>query len=259
MVMEEHPASPINRIMHDTTPCALLLLPAELRLQIYNYVIPKVPLSQPRTQYSGLVFSCKQTRAEMEPTILKIMHDVLAGIAKTCLEVWQDDITFATSHTLFELENLTVLGGFKWRRTPESYNQRRWDHPILKLLKMHFHALTIKAACKHDDTDSRPHGVYFHWIAFPFKDPLRKDAKRGTAVKSFEFDCSATRTCPYARRRSLSARIIKDINSAGIWEVRVREDEDRNTINVRFGRLPVVSTLNAVPEGCTDNNDVTCG
>jgi hypothetical protein len=66
--------------------CPLLNLLTELRLQIYSYVVPKVPRSQVRTMYSGLVLSCKTIRDEIEPTILRIMYNVLAGIAQVSLE-----------------------------------------------------------------------------------------------------------------------------------------------------------------------------
>jgi hypothetical protein len=246
--------------MNDNTPCHFLLLPAELRLQIYNYVIPEVPLRQPRTQYSGLVFSCRQTRAELEPTILKVMRDVLAGIAEACTEIWHHDITFKTFHTLSELENLTVLGGFDWRRRRPlgEYPHRRSDHPLVKLLEMHFHALTIKAACKHDDTELEAHGIYSTWITEPFIASPTDDAKRRPAVKSFEYDCSAIFTCTRALPRDLRLGLKKSIIREHVWELCTRKNEDGHSIAFRFERLPSSPASAAPPEGYIDTNNVTC-
>jgi hypothetical protein len=49
----------------------LLQLPTELRLQIYGYVVPDVPLSVPPNQFTGLLYSCKTILNELEPEICK--------------------------------------------------------------------------------------------------------------------------------------------------------------------------------------------
>lgn len=62
--------------------------------------------------YSGLVFSYKTIRDEIEPTILKIMHK--------SLDSWNDDIVFDAPHTLYKLENLSlrlILNGIAAVRT----------------------------------------------------------------------------------------------------------------------------------------------
>lgn len=80
--------------MDNVDPCCLLMLPAELRLHIHSYVIPDPPLSEPLAQYSGLLHSCKQVRAEMEPEIKKRVNQMLANILEELVAKYHNEITF---------------------------------------------------------------------------------------------------------------------------------------------------------------------
>ncbi|KAH7408122.1 hypothetical protein DE146DRAFT_362983 [Phaeosphaeria sp. MPI-PUGE-AT-0046c] len=79
-------------------------LPAEIRLQIYDYIIPLVPLSKPRSDYVGLLYTSKQIRSEFEPEILKAMRPALVTFCNT-VRRGTDSITFKEFHTFHELEN----------------------------------------------------------------------------------------------------------------------------------------------------------
>ena len=51
----------------------LLRLPCELRLRIYDGLLPIIPLKSdsPPTQFTGLLYSCKTIQHELEPEICK--------------------------------------------------------------------------------------------------------------------------------------------------------------------------------------------
>jgi hypothetical protein len=71
--------------MASGTLCAILSLPTELRLRIYEVVIPEIPLCVHRTVYSGLLYACKQIQYEIEPIILAAMNTNLIRIGEICL------------------------------------------------------------------------------------------------------------------------------------------------------------------------------
>jgi hypothetical protein len=58
----------------------LLSLPAELRLAIYDFAIPDIPLHHHRSRYVGLVNTCRLMRTEAEPIILK----------RICATLWSE-------------------------------------------------------------------------------------------------------------------------------------------------------------------------
>lgn len=115
----------------------LLDLPAELRLQIYEYAVPAIPLHARRAEYTGLVYACKHTQTEVTPLILQRMRDIFVGISKECLEVWDEEVTFSNAQTLHELENLVVERRVKVKMSTK-------DHPLTQLLDMHFKRLNIR-------------------------------------------------------------------------------------------------------------------
>jgi hypothetical protein len=88
----------------------LLTLPAELRLRIYNHVIPMVPLSEPRSQYIGLLHTSQQLRSEVLPELLAAMRRALHTHLDNpnSRRGYITSITFDEFHSLYELENLTI-------------------------------------------------------------------------------------------------------------------------------------------------------
>jgi hypothetical protein len=112
-------------------------LPAELRLHIYDLVLPSIPLSAPRSQYAGLLYSKKLIRHELQSEILKRMEAFLCDIQQRCTSARLPAFHWETPTDLTHLYNLTVF-----RPADEMYFNRR--DPFMALMYMNFHTLRIK-------------------------------------------------------------------------------------------------------------------
>ncbi|KAF1962146.1 hypothetical protein CC80DRAFT_155578 [Byssothecium circinans] len=116
----------------------LLSLPPELRLRIYFYLIPNIPLSSPATQFTGLLYSCKYIRSELEPEIIKLMFAFLRSVQDRTSKSSYANITFDTPHKLGDVLNLRV----ERDSGPGAIYAR--DDPFIALLYMHLSSLTIQ-------------------------------------------------------------------------------------------------------------------
>jgi hypothetical protein len=121
----------------------LIELPVELRLRVYDFVICPKPLSEPRTEYTGLLYSCKLLRRELESEILKRMTAFLFKKQRQCRKAHPSDrddvpqdLEFNIPHDLSSLYNLRV------ERSSYQILFGR-DDPFLGLMYMHFNTLTI--------------------------------------------------------------------------------------------------------------------
>jgi hypothetical protein len=114
----------------------LLDLPTELRLRIYDFVVPPIPLSAPPAQYTGLLCSCRLVRYELGPEILKRMVAFLNKVQARCRQVYPEDLSFEALQDLDSLYNLRVT-------RPTKYNMFRRDDPFMALMYMYFNTLTI--------------------------------------------------------------------------------------------------------------------
>jgi hypothetical protein len=170
--------------------CALLKLPAELRLRIYEFVIPEVPLFVHQIVYSGLLYACKQTRSEIEPIILKDMATELTRIAGICLYNFDMEFVFDPPSTLRDLENLITTARSDWQSLDPT--RREWN-PVITLSRMHFESLVIKVVCKHDIPMKR-HKTRVDILTRPL---LTKVGRKGVVqVKSLTVDYSSPISCP---------------------------------------------------------------
>lgn len=131
-------------------PNHLLTLPTELRLRIYNYAIPTVPLSEPRSQYIGLLYTSKQIRSEVLPELLAAMRCALHNHFNdsNSKRGYITSITFDDFHTLYELENLTIriiLEPKPDNFQADTYSQAQLTSDVLLgVLAYRFNILTIK-------------------------------------------------------------------------------------------------------------------
>lgn len=82
-----------------------LLLPAELRILIYEFLLPQNPLSVPRAYYNGLLNACQTTRQELKPQIIERASRCLAKLLQSDA---QTAIDFTAPKTLHDVYNLSV-------------------------------------------------------------------------------------------------------------------------------------------------------
>jgi hypothetical protein len=86
---------------------SLLDLPAELRLHIYDYYVPDNPLKVPPGEFSGLLYSCRHMRSELEPFNCEAIAQSIQDIAKDIRDKG-DDIIYTPPITFHGWFNLTV-------------------------------------------------------------------------------------------------------------------------------------------------------
>jgi hypothetical protein len=176
--------------MANGTLCALLRLPTELRLRIYDFIIPEVPLLVHRIVYSGLLYSCKQTRYELERIVLTAMNNELTQITEICLYNFDMEIVFDPPSTLQALENMTVTARSEWQSLDPT--RRTWN-PLITLSRMHFESLMIKVVCKHN-TSMKRHKTRVDILTRPL---LTRAEREGVVpIKSLTVDYSAPISCP---------------------------------------------------------------
>jgi hypothetical protein len=113
----------------------LLSLPVELRLHIYSYVVPKTPLEMPLNTYSGLLYSCKAIRDELEPDICKKMAAHVDGIASS-IQKGGDSITYTCPSTVTGWLNLTVS-------RPKQKDMFLLSDPFMNFSLCNFNTLTV--------------------------------------------------------------------------------------------------------------------
>ncbi|OAL07712.1 hypothetical protein IQ06DRAFT_289382 [Phaeosphaeriaceae sp. SRC1lsM3a] len=192
----------------------LLSLPAELRLRIYDYVIPEVPLSEQRSQYVGLVYSSKQIRSETEPEVLKAMRDALNTYFNTARRGYIASITFDEFNSLHELENLVIHVHMDCERvTPrnEGFELKRTQR-LLHVMDYRFNALTmnISSTARYAERVRRSTLWRLFGLRFactPEKFPL-------PAIKMIRVDW----------RRASGYLAVKDEFQNSTWLLKIEED-----------------------------------
>jgi hypothetical protein len=223
--------------MDAATCCRLLDLPAEMRLLIYSYVVPDIPLSVPRAQYQGLVYTCKQTRNELEPEIFQAMRSVFTKITQEICERFDDDITFSTFHSFRELENIQIKARLSWRIKERHALNYRDFHPIRKLLDFHFDAVTIYIKCKPGPDNgyyAKPPCAWFmDWIVKPF---FKRPERVAIKLKSLVVDHTEELTCSHARVIRVSRISASRILNSKIWDIKHYKNDDGQEVAFRLMR-----------------------
>jgi hypothetical protein len=116
---------------------SLLELPTELRLQIYSYFLPDVPLSVPPNEFTGLLYSCKTILYELEPEICKRLTVAVNAIDELIRASWDGKGIQYTPPTTFRgWRSLDVY------RTVESKHFMPGD-PYLLFKDLYFDTFTI--------------------------------------------------------------------------------------------------------------------
>jgi hypothetical protein len=195
----------------------LLVLPAELRLHIYNYVVPAIPLHAPRSEYTGLVYSCRQTRAEMMPMVLARMCDTFASISKMSFDNWNEEVIFGNPQTLHELENLDVERHVKGEMHITS-------HPLLQLLDMHFELLSIRLSRTSDSKSTvRKRAAFPHSMIRRFNN----DGEHGDMPKVHMLDYDWSQAMgTYKRANWVPTHYENNIHLHKDWLMSIRDNEE---------------------------------
>ncbi|KAH7080618.1 hypothetical protein BKA63DRAFT_488357 [Paraphoma chrysanthemicola] len=226
--------------MNDRAKSAFLNLPAELRLQVYNYAIPGIPLSQPRSHYNGLITACRQTRVEVEALILERMRQTLSGIAEESLGKFRDIILFTIPQTLQELSNLSIEMRVAWRVVGNSWDERWTRHPVLGLLDLRLNLLTIKISCNHDENDAAEHEVHLRWMLARFMSTEpEQHVPRINKLNLNWVAASPLYGCPWARFRRdfMGFDDIRNITRDHVWQYTVSKYQARLPLAIRLERL----------------------
>jgi hypothetical protein len=220
--------------MEDRPRKQLLGLPAELRLHIYSYVIPAIPLHAPRSEYTGLVYSCRQTRAEMTPMILARMCDTFASISKESLDDWNEDVNFGNPQDLHELENLVVE-----RRVKGEMHMTL--HPLLRLLDMHFDLLSIRLFRSWDsETTVKKRTAFPHFMIRRFiNDGDHGDLPK---VQILDYDWSQAMGT-HKREHWVPTHYLNNIHLHKDWLMSVRANEEGQQVAIRLERMRGAAVL----------------
>ncbi|PVI04750.1 hypothetical protein DM02DRAFT_161928 [Periconia macrospinosa] len=114
----------------------LLDIPPEMRLRIYELLLAPIPLSKPPSQFTGLLFSCRQIRHELEHIIVARMQNYLLRVQRRCAAMGYR-IQWLPLRTFNDAYNLTVFRGTVMA------NFKRKD-PFMVLFYLYLGTLTIK-------------------------------------------------------------------------------------------------------------------
>ncbi|KAF2832767.1 hypothetical protein CC86DRAFT_65 [Ophiobolus disseminans] len=166
----------------------LLNLSAELRITIYGFLVPDIPLQDPR-QYLGLFYACKQTRAELKPNVFQSMQTTLDRITKDSWIGWDDVVTFRTTHNLHEMDNLVADCGMDFRYyNSYSGEKPRTNHPLRQLFCLHLKSLTINFIRHPTTSKSGPQTMRWFWLVVGFL--MACKAGRISGLQRFRLDWS---------------------------------------------------------------------
>jgi hypothetical protein len=202
----------------ELTHSPILDLAAELRLEIYDYVIPQVPLSVPRSQYAGLVYACRQMKMEVEPLVVKRMQRILTVIAAEAAEGWDDDLTFSQVDTVSDVKNIAVGGRFNFEPATESRRSRR-DHPLLNLLDMHLDSLRVKMTYVQVKSELyQRERLWSRWLLHRFT--RRADQPNTPRVKAFRLEWRGTPMCAWRMLRPFTNGWKERVRARGVWSMR---------------------------------------
>jgi hypothetical protein len=133
---------------------SILSLPAELRLNVYSFVLTSSPLSFPHSAYAGLLYSCKAIYSELEPEIIKRATSVLRSIQDRCRAEHGDiEWKYDEPKCIRELYNMKVCGVIARKNSlvkhssqfthPSRYGMFARSDPFMALFYLHFSTLTI--------------------------------------------------------------------------------------------------------------------
>ncbi|CAI6332419.1 unnamed protein product [Periconia digitata] len=114
----------------------ILDLPPEMRLRIYEYLLAAIPLSTPPSQFTGLLFSCRQIRHELEYLVVTRMRAHFLDIQQRCAAM-DNDIIFAPMTTFNDVYNLKVFRV----PCPRLFNR---NDPFMALFYLYLGTFTIK-------------------------------------------------------------------------------------------------------------------
>lgn len=219
-------------------PSILLSLPAELRLRIYEFVVPIIPLTAPPSEYNGLLYSCRVIRNEMEPEILKRMIAFLLERQDNCRKVYPEDLIFREPRNLEELYSLEVS-------RPHSHSMFSRKDPFMALMYMHFRTLTITTPTTPDshyynssylDTLSPQYQRNMRWLAHWIYDHKSQDDR--PAAHKIVYDWTKARR-PQRPDKMGIYESNAYIQQTDLWRMKTWEDKAAGVISgVEFWKMP---------------------
>lgn len=192
----------------------LLRLPAELRLRIYDHVIPTVPLSEPRSHYIGLLYASKQIRSEVEPEILKAMRNALITFLNAARRGYIASITFKEFRTLHELENLILHVHMDCEPSTGQSKVQAYHRMkrLRRLIEWRFNVLTVNVS--GTERYAAHVGPATWWRGFVFRFALTNGDLPLPAIKMIRIDW----------REANVVLGAEDIFMTETWHARLRKD-----------------------------------
>lgn len=190
-------------------------LPAELRIRIYAFLVPKPAICIPFSDYEGLIYSCKQIYEEMEAELLKPIPEFFENWANNCVAL----VTIPQSFR--EVRNLNVA----WPNETKGSVVRS----LRGLLYMHLNCLTITSEDIGDNRDQGNVYVLAHLIG------KYSHAQKVPCPKRIVFDW------PGPPHDEDMARLIGARNALSqkcAWEVYMQQNEQGSSTSVMFERIP---------------------
>ncbi|PSN66297.1 hypothetical protein BS50DRAFT_669098 [Corynespora cassiicola Philippines] len=153
--------------MENTRYSPLLALPAELRLNIYSYMVPGRPLDVPPSHWTGLLYTCREIKAEFEPEIIKKSQKFLTSIQERCIKQREEEIRIKMPSNIHELRNLTIeRPGIVPRKILKSWNHNL--DPVNELHQMYFDKVTF-TLYRNVSVSFTPEGSDYYERKIPLK------------------------------------------------------------------------------------------
>lgn len=205
----------------------ILRLPSELHLHICSFIIPENPLTVPPKEYSGLLFTCKALRDELEPEICKriasAIHDLAARIRNE-----GDDINYTPPTTLHGWRNLTVS------RPMSPYMFAKKD-PFLGFKYFYFDTFTVTVDFAAERKPFPPHLVPLAAVSLAIEISALDLNHRYPSMKRWRLDW---RALPQKTLGSAVEIALYGGPSGDRWEVENMVDEEDAVTGVCFYKRP---------------------
>lgn len=198
----------------------LLQLPTELRLQIYEYVVPAIPLRAPKNEFLGLAQTCQQLRAEVVPIILRAMRNAFAAITQPGLEHCDYKIVIKPARNLHELYHGEIQMVFNF--TSPSERTARSCIMMHELLDFAFETCTMKVNCDHFSTDAlQGYKIFLSGCLRLFVTEVPYPIRAVFRPKVITFDCTGVSTYAQGRFYGFPRTYIENIYRQERWSLKV--------------------------------------
>lgn len=214
----------------------ILNLPLELRLDIYAFILPDMDaLLHPSSLYTGLLYSCKAIKLEMEAEFCKNLKQMLETIQER-LRARGEAMRFLPPISFHEMRNITI-------ERPQGQPMFMKGDPGLWVSHLRFHRITMKTYSVHLYNSDRAEaaaapirtyeeqrnirnlarhiGKYFSWESTP-------------RFKMLMYDFSES---PQTANESLLRDARNSLYNNAAWKLIVGRNESGQVISAKFERI----------------------